>query len=160
MPARRAAGESLSACADLRAGPLYTGRLSPAAIADLLLPDEPERPQADELPRRSACLLTGTVTVLGSIQARGIMESAAEFIFEPLPPIEEPAASAAIEGPVTFAASAADSLGPLAGLTGTWKGLGPRCDRVHHKPSWPVASSLAFSVQRVWPVRAAADQHA
>jgi hypothetical protein len=88
------------------------------------------------------------------------MESAAEFIFEPLPPIEEPAASAAIEEPVTFAASAADSLGPLAGLTGTWKGLGPRCDRVHHKPSWPVASSLAFSVQRVWPMRAAADQHA
>src|SRR6266487_316904 len=42
------------------------------------------------------------------------MESAADFVFGPLPPIEEPAAVAA----------AADPLGPLAGLAGNWTGQG------------------------------------
>ncbi|MGN6174985.1 MAG: heme-binding protein [Streptosporangiaceae bacterium] len=40
------------------------------------------------------------------------MESAADFVFGPLPPIEEPAALAA------------DPLGPLAGLAGNWTGKG------------------------------------
>jgi hypothetical protein len=52
------------------------------------------------------------------------MESAAEFIFGPLPPIEEPAPPAADEEPVTFAAAAANPLGPLAGFVGTWTGEG------------------------------------
>jgi hypothetical protein len=52
------------------------------------------------------------------------MESTTEFIFDPLPPIEEPAASAAVGEPVTFAASAAHPLGPLTGLAGTWTGRG------------------------------------
>jgi hypothetical protein len=51
------------------------------------------------------------------------MESAAEFIFDPLPPIEEPAAHAPAGEPATSAA-AADPLGPLAGLKGTWTGRG------------------------------------
>src|SRR5215470_15738839 len=41
------------------------------------------------------------------------MESPADFVFGPLPPIEEPA-------PV----AAADPLGPLAGLAGNWSGQG------------------------------------
>jgi hypothetical protein len=43
------------------------------------------------------------------------MGSAADFVFGPLPPIEEPAAPAA---------AAADPLGPLAGLAGNWTGQG------------------------------------
>ena len=46
------------------------------------------------------------------------MGSVADFIFEPLPPIEESAA------PPATAAAAADSLGPLAGLAGNWTGRG------------------------------------
>src|SRR5215472_1491658 len=49
----------------------------------------------------------------------GVMESAADFVFGPLPPIEEPAAPAA-----TPLAAAADPLGPLAGLAGNWAGQG------------------------------------
>jgi hypothetical protein len=52
------------------------------------------------------------------------MESATEFIFGPLPPIEEPAPSVADEQPATFAAEPANPLGPLAGLVGTWTGEG------------------------------------
>ncbi len=52
------------------------------------------------------------------------MESAADFIFEPLPPVEEPAAPAATGEPAAFAAAAADPLGPLAGLAGKWTGHG------------------------------------
>ena len=44
------------------------------------------------------------------------MESAADFVFGPLPPIEEPAPPAAV--------AAADPLGPLAGLAGNWTGQG------------------------------------
>src|SRR5215831_6877984 len=43
------------------------------------------------------------------------MESAADFVFGPLPPIEEPAG---------LAEAAADPLGPLAGLAGNWAGQG------------------------------------
>jgi hypothetical protein len=43
------------------------------------------------------------------------MESVADFVFGPQPPIEEPAAAAA---------AAADPLGPLAGLAGNWTGQG------------------------------------
>ena len=43
-----------------------------------------------------------------------VMDLAPDFSFQPLPPIEEPAALAA----------AADPLGPLAGLAGTWSGQG------------------------------------
>jgi hypothetical protein len=43
------------------------------------------------------------------------MESAANFVFGPLPPIEEPTPSAAV---------AADPLGALAGLAGNWTGQG------------------------------------
>src|SRR5215831_12260119 len=43
------------------------------------------------------------------------MESAADFVFGPLPPIEEPAG---------LAEAAADTLGPLAGLAGNWTGQG------------------------------------
>jgi hypothetical protein len=43
------------------------------------------------------------------------MESAADFVFGPLPPIEEPAPPAA---------AAADPLDPLAGLAGNWTGQG------------------------------------
>ena len=52
------------------------------------------------------------------------MESDTDFIFGPLPPIEEPAPSAADEELVTFAAEPANRLGPLAGLVGTWTGEG------------------------------------
>ena len=52
------------------------------------------------------------------------MESAADFVFGPLPPIEEPAAPAAAGAPATLAAAAADPLGPLAGLAGNWAGRG------------------------------------
>ncbi len=55
------------------------------------------------------------------------MESAAEFTFEPLPPIEESAA---------FAASA-HPLGPLAGLAGTWKGRGFNVIWRPHHPTEP-----------------------
>jgi hypothetical protein len=51
------------------------------------------------------------------------MESAADFVFGPLPPIEEPAAPAAPGEPAPLAA-AADPLGPLAGLAGNWAGRG------------------------------------
>jgi hypothetical protein len=51
------------------------------------------------------------------------MESAADFVFEPLPPIEEPATSAAAGEPAAFAA-AANPLGPLAELAGNWTGEG------------------------------------
>ena len=44
------------------------------------------------------------------------MESAADFVFGPLPPIEEPAPPAA--------AAPVDPLGPLAGLAGNWTGKG------------------------------------
>src|SRR5215469_10636645 len=53
----------------------------------------------------------------------GVMESAADFVFGPLPPIEEPAAPAATGEPAPLAA-AADPLGPLAGLAGNWAGQG------------------------------------
>lgn len=53
------------------------------------------------------------------------MESAADFIYQPLPPIEEPAPPpAAAAEPVAAAAPAADPLGPLAGLAGNWTGQG------------------------------------
>jgi len=52
------------------------------------------------------------------------MESAADFVFGPLPPIEEPAAPAAAGEPAPPAAAAADPLGPLAGLAGNWTGRG------------------------------------
>jgi len=52
------------------------------------------------------------------------MESAADFVFGPQPPIEEPAAPAAAGEPATLAAAAADPLGPLAGLAGNWAGQG------------------------------------
>jgi hypothetical protein len=52
------------------------------------------------------------------------MESAADFIFEPLPPIEEPATPAATGEPATVAAAPANPLGPLAGLAGKWTGRG------------------------------------
>jgi hypothetical protein len=46
------------------------------------------------------------------------MGSATDFVFGPLPPIEEPAAAAAA------VAAGADPLGPLAGLAGNWTGQG------------------------------------
>jgi hypothetical protein len=52
------------------------------------------------------------------------MESAADFVFEPLPPIEEPATPAATGEVAAVAAAAADPLGPLAGLAGNWAGQG------------------------------------
>jgi hypothetical protein len=52
------------------------------------------------------------------------MELAADFVFGPLPPIEEPAAPAATGEAVAPAAATADPLGPLAGLAGTWAGRG------------------------------------
>jgi hypothetical protein len=51
------------------------------------------------------------------------MESAADFVFGPLPPIEEPVAPTATGEPAAFAA-VADPLGPLAGLAGNWSGQG------------------------------------
>ena len=51
------------------------------------------------------------------------MESAADFVFGPEPPIEEPAVPAAA-GEAAAAAVAADPLGPLAGLAGNWAGQG------------------------------------
>jgi hypothetical protein len=64
------------------------------------------------------------------------MESAADLIFGPLPPIEEPAPSAADEEPATFAAAAANPLGPLAGLVGSWTGSGFNVIwRPHRSPS-------------------------
>jgi hypothetical protein len=55
------------------------------------------------------------------------MESATDFVFGPLPPIEEPtptAAPAATGETAPVAAAAADPLGPLAGLAGNWTGQG------------------------------------
>jgi hypothetical protein len=53
------------------------------------------------------------------------MESAADFVFGPLPPIEEePATPAAAGEPAPAAAAVADPLGPLAGLAGNWAGRG------------------------------------
>jgi hypothetical protein len=52
------------------------------------------------------------------------MESVADFVFGPQPPIEEPAAPAAAGAPAPVAAAAADPLGPLAGLAGNWAGQG------------------------------------
>ena len=54
------------------------------------------------------------------------MESAADFVFGPQPPIEEPAPEAvpAEPAPAVAAAVAADPLGPLAGLAGNWAGGG------------------------------------
>ena len=47
------------------------------------------------------------------------MESVADFVFGPLPPIEETTPAATAEP-----AAAADPLGPLAGLAGKWTGKG------------------------------------
>ena len=52
------------------------------------------------------------------------MESAADFVFGPQPPIEEPAAPAAAGEAAPAAAAAPDPLGPLAGLAGNWAGQG------------------------------------
>ncbi len=52
------------------------------------------------------------------------MESAADFVFGPLPPIEEPAPPPAAGEPAAAAAAAADPLGQLAGLAGNWTGQG------------------------------------
>jgi hypothetical protein len=55
------------------------------------------------------------------------MESAAEFTFDPLPPIDEPDVSAAAGEPAASAAAAASAahpLGPLTGLKGRWTGRG------------------------------------
>jgi hypothetical protein len=53
------------------------------------------------------------------------MGSAADFVFGPQPPIEEPAAPAAAGEPAPAAAAAvADPLGALAGLAGNWAGQG------------------------------------
>jgi hypothetical protein len=52
------------------------------------------------------------------------MESTADFVFGPLPPIEEPAPPAAAGEPATVATAAADPLGALAGLAGNWTGHG------------------------------------
>ncbi len=60
------------------------------------------------------------------------MESAADFVFGPLPPIEEPAAPAAAGEPAAFAAAVADPLGPLAGLAGNWSGQGFNVILRHH----------------------------
>jgi hypothetical protein len=74
------------------------------------------------------------------------MESAAEFVFQPLPPIEpappaaaaEPAAPATAEAPTVAAAPAADPLGPLAGLAGNWTGSGFNVIwRPHNPPNRP-----------------------
>ena len=51
------------------------------------------------------------------------MDSAADFVFGPLPPIEEPVAPA-VAGEPAAPAAAADPLGPLAGLAGNWTGQG------------------------------------
>ena len=47
-----------------------------------------------------------------------------DFVFGPLPPIEEPAAPRAAGEPAPVAAAVADPLGPLAGLAGNWAGQG------------------------------------
>jgi hypothetical protein len=48
-----------------------------------------------------------------------------DFVFGPLPPIEEPAAPPAAGEPAApVAAAVADPLGPLAGLAGNWAGTG------------------------------------
>jgi len=55
------------------------------------------------------------------------MESTSDFIFDPLPPIDEPDASGAAGEPATFAAAAEPPehpLGRLTGLRGTWIGEG------------------------------------
>ena len=52
------------------------------------------------------------------------MEATADFIFGPLPPIEEPAAPAASGESAAFAAATPGLLGPLAGLAGNWTGQG------------------------------------
>ena len=52
------------------------------------------------------------------------MESAADFVFGPLPPIEEPAPPAAAPEPAAAAPAPADPLGALAGLAGNWTGQG------------------------------------
>ena len=55
----------------------------------------------------------------------GVMESVADFVFGPLPTIEEgPAAPAAAGEPAPAAAAAADPLGALAGLAGNWASRG------------------------------------
>jgi hypothetical protein len=71
------------------------------------------------------------------------MESAADFIFGPQPPIEEPAAPAPAGEPAPVAAAAPDPLGPLAGLAGNWTGQGfnviwrpTRSSRVGRTGSW------------------------
>src|SRR5262250_2119497 len=51
------------------------------------------------------------------------MGSSADFVFGPLPPIEEPVAPA-VAGEPAAPAAAADPLGPLAGLAGNWTGQG------------------------------------
>jgi hypothetical protein len=51
------------------------------------------------------------------------MESAADFVFGPLPPIEE-TATPTVTGEPAAVAAAADTLGPLAGLAGNWTGQG------------------------------------
>ncbi len=66
------------------------------------------------------------------------MESAADFVFGPLPPIEEPAPPAAAAVPIAAAAPAADPLGPLAGLAGNWTGQGFNVIwRPHNPPNRP-----------------------
>jgi hypothetical protein len=65
------------------------------------------------------------------------MELAADFSFQPIPPIEDPetfAAPAAGEAPVAFE-PAADPLGPLAGLAGRWTGEGFNVIWRPHHPS-------------------------
>ena len=52
------------------------------------------------------------------------MESVADFVFGPQPPIEEPAAPAVAAEPAAAPAAAVDPLGPLAGLAGNWTGQG------------------------------------
>ena len=51
------------------------------------------------------------------------MESTADFVFEPLPPIEEPATSAVTKATTLEAAAAADALGRSPGSP-NWTGQG------------------------------------
>jgi hypothetical protein len=70
------------------------------------------------------------------------MESAADFVFGPLPPSKNRRRNAAGE-PAAPAAAAADPLGPLAGLAGNWTGQGfnvslapTRSSRAGRTASW------------------------
>jgi hypothetical protein len=70
------------------------------------------------------------------------MESTADFIFDPLPPIDEPDASGAAGEPAAFAAAAEPAehpLGLLTGLRGTWIGEGFNVIwRPHHPTHRPL----------------------